>query len=166
MSSQMTASPPLQNRSARLSRQSTRRAFVGAWVACCLGLLLLGVLEVTGPVWFVLLALALIVDIALFVATHRVTDRPTAALDERQQAVRDRAYRSAYLLVFYALSLVVAAAMLLFFTGNEPAAATLSHPASHPALLSGLGIVTLQLLSLLPTALVAWTEGDEPSDLD
>jgi len=98
--------------------------------------------------------------------THRVADRPTSTLDERQQAVRNRAYRGAYLIVFYRITLAVGGSMLLFFTGHELAARWLSHPASHPALLSGLGAATLQLVSLLPTALVAWSERDEPGEYE
>jgi cytochrome bd-type quinol oxidase subunit 2 len=124
------------------------------------------VFEVKGPIWFVLFAFTFASDATLFIATHRVADRPTSTLDERQQAVRNRAYRTAYLLVFNTIVLVVGGAMLLFFTGHEIASRWVSHPASHPAVLSGIGVATLQLASLLPTAIIAWTERDEPGDFD
>jgi hypothetical protein len=150
----------------RFSRQASRRLLVWAWALCCVGFLALGVFEIKGLIWFVLFAFALASDGALFISTHRVADRPTSTLDERQQTVRNRAYRSAYLLVFYGIVLVVGGAMLLYFTGNEVASQWLSHPARHPALISGFGAATLQLVSLLPTAIIAWTERDEPEEFD
>jgi hypothetical protein len=139
---------------------------VWAWALCCAGFVALGAFEVKGPIWFVLFAFAFAADSALFIATHRVADRPTSTLDERQQVVRNRAYRAAYLFVFYAIVLVVGGAMLLFFSGHEIASRWLSHPANHPAAVSGFGVATLQLVSLLPTAIIAWTERDEPEESD
>jgi hypothetical protein len=150
---------------ATLSRRAPRRALVGAWALCCLAFLALAVVEVKGPVWFAVFALTFVVDALLFMTTRRVTDRPTSSLDEREQAVRNRAYRAAYLIVFYGIMLAVGGAMLLYFTGNEVARQWLSHPAAHPAVISGFGVATLQLASLLPTALLAWNEGDEPAEL-
>jgi len=152
--------PPL------LSSRSGRRALAAAWALCCLAFLVLGSLEIKGVLWFVLFAVTLLADGLLFAATHRVADRPTSTLDERERAIRNRAYHAAYLLVFYGLLVVVGGAMLLFFTGNEIATRWFSHPTDHPAALTGFGVATLQLVALLPTALVAWMEGDEPDDLD
>jgi hypothetical protein len=166
MSSNTATHPDIPSRSAVLSRRTTRRGLVGAWALCCLGFLALAVFEVKGAVWFILFALAFASDILLYLSTHRVTDRPTSALDEREQTVRNRAYRSAYLLLFYAIILAVGGAMLLLYTGNLLLPQWLSHPAAHPVLLTGFGVATLQLVSLLPTALVAWTERDEPVEFD
>jgi hypothetical protein len=166
MSSKSVARPTTRSWSSRLAQRTTRRTLVWAWALCCAGFLAFGVFEIKGPIWFILFALTFAADGALFIATRRVTDRPTSTLDERQQAVRNRAYRTAYLLVFYALSLIVGGAMLLFFTGNEVGPNWPAHPASHPALISGFGVAALQLVSLLPTATIAWMEQDEPEDFD
>lgn len=151
---------------ATFARRTPRRGLVVAWALCCLAFLALGALEIKGVVWFLLFALALAADIARFSATRLVTDPPTVALDERQQAVRNRVYRGAYLLVFYGMVLAVGGAMLLLYTGNEVASHWFSHPASHPVMLAGFGVATLQLVSLLPTAILAGTEQDGPGDLD
>jgi hypothetical protein len=135
---------------------------VWAWALCCAGFVIFGSLEIEGPIWFVLFALTFATDVLLFSSTHRIADRPTSSLDEREQAVRNRAYRTAYLVVFYGLVVVIGGAMLLFFSGAEIASRWFSHPASHPAVLSGFGVAALQLVSLLPSAIIAWTERDEP----
>jgi len=153
-------------RPSTLTRRSTRRGLVVAWALCYVALLALGLAEAKGVIWFIIIALALAVDGLLFVATRRVTHRPTSALDERERAVRNRAYRAAYLAVFYGMLLVVGGAMLLFYTGHAIGWGPLTHPASHPAVLTGFGIATLQFVSLLPTAIVAWAERDEPGEMD
>jgi hypothetical protein len=151
---------------ARLGGQAPRRALVCAWALCCAALVVLGALEIKGAVWFILLALTLGADVLLFVATHRVADRPTSMLDEREQALRNRAYRTAYLVVFYGLLLAVGGALVLFYAGAEIASPWVSHPASHPTVLTGFGIAVLQLVSLLPTAIIAWSERDAPDDFE
>ncbi len=99
-------------------------------------------------------------------ATHRVADRPTSTLDERQQAVRNRAYRSAYLILFALVTVVVGGAILAFTTGNLVASQWLAHPDRHPTVLTGFGVIVLQLASLLPTAIIAWNETDTPNEAD
>jgi predicted membrane protein len=152
--------------SARLGRRSIRRELVGVWAFCCLAFVALGAFEIKGVVWFVLFALTFAADALLFASTRRVTDRPSSTLDEREETLRNRAYRSAYLFVFYGLLLVVGGAMALFFTGNELAARWIAHPAAQPAVLTGFGVATLQLVALLPAAIVAWTERDDPAEFD
>lgn len=166
MNSNTVAHPDSPSQPAILSRRVTRRRLVLGWAICCLALLTLGIFEVKGVIWFLLIALTVTVDTLLYLATRRVTDRPTSSLDERERTVRNRAYRTSYLAVFYGITVVVAGAMLLFYTGQELASRWLAHPASHPAFLSGLGIATLQLVALLPTAIVAWSELDEPGEID
>lgn len=166
MSTKTVTHPDATSWSARLARQATRRALVWAWALCCLAFLALGMFEIKGVVWFILIALTVAADFTLYLATHRVTDRPTSALDEREQVVRNRAYRSAYLVVFYGIVVVVGGALLLLFTGQEIASPWFSHPARHYVVLTGFGIAALQLVSLLPTAIVAWTERDEPGERD
>jgi len=166
MNTHTVARPVPRSWRSRLAQQAPRRALVWAWALCCVAFLALGALEIKGAIWFVLFALTFAADALLFVATRRVADRPTSSLDERQQAVRNRAYRAAYLFVFYGLTLAVGGAMVLFFTGTEVASRWVSHPAGHPAVITGFGVATLQLVSLLPTAIVAWTERDEPEEFD
>lgn len=150
----------------RLSERTPRRVLVGIWALCCVGFLAFGVFEVKGAVWFALFAVAFAADITLFVATQRVADRPTSNLDERERAIRNDAYRSSYLLVFFGILVAVGGAIVLFTTGNQLAPQILAHPASHPAFLIGFGVAALQLVSLLPTSLIAWTEGDLPIGFD
>lgn len=166
MNTKMIVHPGSRSLSARLSRRTSRRKIVGGWVLCCVGFLALASFEVKGIVWFALIALTLAVDAALYVATHRITDRPTASLDEREQTVRNQAYRSAYLLVFYGIILAVGGAMLLLYSGNLLMPRWLAHPAAHPEVLTGFGVATLQIVSLLPTALIAWSEQDAPTEFD
>lgn len=152
--------------SAQLARQSTRRTLVAVWAFCCLAFLALGIADIKGVIWFVLIAITVAADVILFIATHRVTDLPTSALDEREQALRNRAYRSAYLAIFYAIAVVVGGALLLLLTGHEIGPQWLAHPAANVVPLTGFSLATLQVVSLLPTAIVAWTERDEPRDIE
>lgn len=152
--------------SAHFSQRTSRRALVWAWLLSCAGFLLLAVMEVKGILWFVLFAYAFAADLALFMATHRVADRPTRTLDERQQAIRNRAYRSAYLILFALVTVAVGGAILAFTTGTQVASQWLAHPEQHPAVLTGFGVIVLQLASLLPTSIIAWNETDTPSEVD
>lgn len=78
-------------------------------------------------------------------------------LDERQRAVRDRAFRIAYLIV----SVVFLAAALLY--SRLALRATAGGPvAYHDLLPLGIGAVLITLT--LPLAVVAWTEPDPPED--
>ena len=80
--------------------------------------------------------------------------------------MRNRAYHAAYTSVTNVMIVVIGGAMLLFLTGLEVGPKWLSHPTGHAAAITGFGLATLQLFSLLPTSIVAWTEGDEPGDSD
>jgi hypothetical protein len=149
----------------QFTQQAPRRALVVAWALCCIAFLVLAAIELTGPIWFVLIAATLAVNVLLFLATHRVADLPTSALDERQRAVRDRSFRVAYRVVA-GLILVTIGGGIILFTSGVGAPTWLSYPGQHSAVVMGLGLACLQLVSLLPTALIAWTERDEPAEID
>lgn len=152
--------------SAHFSQRASRRALVWAWLLSCAGFLALAVMEIKGVFWFALFAYAFAADLALFMATHRVADRPTSTLDERQQVVRNRAYRTAYLVLFALVTVAVGGALLAFTTGTTVASQWLAHPDRHPTVLTGFGVIVLQLASLLPTAIIAWNEPNTPTEID
>lgn len=79
----------------------------------------------------------------------------TAVLDERQRAVRDSAYRTAYRLVASAIAALFIA--LVFLNGDALLA-------RFPAAASGLLLYLFAVASTLPTAVIAWTEPDSPDD--
>ena len=157
--------PPSSFWRVQLSRQSRRRALVLVWALCCAAVITLALLGVTGIVWFALFAVLLGTDVVLFLATHRVADFSTPKLDERQQALRNRAYRTAYLLIAGG-SIVAVGTSVLLATGTSVGVDWLAHSGQHVAVLTSMGVVVLQLLCLLPTALVAWTEPDEPGEVE
>ena len=87
-------------------------------------------------------------------ATRGVLQHDPGDLDERQRAVRDRAYRRAYRVVQVALVAFLAVAW-----AAGPRLVSLS--ASHwLVVLTGLAWATL----VLPTVVVAWTEPVDPDD--
>jgi hypothetical protein len=165
MTSHRPAQPPVPTASGRIATKTARRALALAWVAYCAGFLALAAFEFTGPIWFVLIALTLVVDTLLFLTTHRIADFSPPRLDERQRAVRDHAYRAAYLVVGSTLLLVLGGGVVLFTSGSS-APEWLSHPGSHAATLLGLAMTCIQIVCLLPTILIAWSERDEPPDLE
>ena len=78
-------------------------------------------------------------------------------MDERQQAVRDRAYYSAY----RGLSLVVLGGILYLARGQFRRSQPVELARSEVLLLAG-GL--LLLIVTLPSAIMAWTEQDPPED--
>jgi hypothetical protein len=160
-----TLTPPTTVvRRAPFARRSQRRALVLVWALCCLGALALALWAVTGIIWFVLFAVLVVTDLMLVTATHRVADFATRGLDEREQAVRDRAFRTAYLLLAGTSVAALSVSLLLLLTGTTVETAWVAHARQQVALLSSMGLVVLQLLCLLPTALVAWSAPDDPGE--
>ena len=113
-------------------------------------LLVLAGLLVSWPVWVLSqLGLWFLLD----QATVGVLRLHPDELDERQQAVRDRAYRRAFRVV----QLVLAAFLVAAWAGPRPV--TLSGY-RWPVVLTGLAWAAL----VLPTLVVAWTEPVDPDD--
>jgi hypothetical protein len=109
----------------------------------------------------ILLTLLLVgIDVALGVVTGWLAFRPTDDLDERQAALRDHAYRLAFRLVGVGVLLMVVLVFAGFFAPNP-------ETSSQPSLPEGLAarqlVALLELLVIVPTAVIAWLDpiGDE-----
>jgi hypothetical protein len=114
-------------------------------------LLVVASLLVSWPIWVLSqLALWFLLD----QATVGVLRLDRGELDERQQVVRDRAYRRAYRVV----QVILAAFLVAAWAGPRPV--TLSGY-RWQAVLTGLAWAAL----VLPTVVVAWTEPVDPDDL-
>jgi len=107
-----------------------------------------------GLVLFVLLALA---DLALGRATRRIASADEDRIDERQEALRNRAHRIAYAILAISVGLVLLVAEV----------ATPEIRGSIGNALSGGGAVSfIQLLFFLPAMVIAWIEPDRIADED
>src|SRR5207302_5156223 len=107
-----------------LGRRAVRRALVAVVLADCAGL-------AAGTVWApalgsaVLLLIALVaLDVALGRATAKLATAPDQVVDERQEALRNRAHRLAY-------------GMLAVAAGGTLAVADVATPQSRAWLVSG-----------------------------
>ena len=113
-------------------------------------LLVLASLLVSWPIWVLSqLGLWFLLD----QATVGVLRLDPGQLDERQQVVRDRAYRRAYRVV----QIVVACFLVAAWAGPRPVTFT---GYRWQVVLTGLAWATL----VLPTMVVAWTEPVDPDD--
>lgn len=135
-----------------LARRAVRRALVvGISLACLLTLAQTGPESPGGA--FLMPALFVLGFLALGRATQRVTSAPDSQVDERQEALRNRAYRLAY----WILALTTAASVLTsYMLGGSPRAWLLN------ALHSGPLSVFFILLFFLPAMVLAWLEPDGP----
>lgn len=88
---------------------------------------------------------------SLNMATRGTTDLRDEHLDERQRAIRGRAYRTAYRLVVLAASIGYAALVVATATRSLPV---------DPFRWVALGYVAAMALWLLPVLVVAWVEED------
>ena len=143
-----------------------RRRAVTAIYAGLLGWILWGWWNTSGsrPAWLasrIFLAITLHFAGWFVLTSHRtgiwrITNDPDGAIDERQRAVRDRAYRSSYLVLS---GLLIAA----FGYGIVAVDWGLPRPRTHGAL--GLVVWTVVVLvTLLPTTVLAWSEPDPAAD--
>jgi hypothetical protein len=127
-----------------LGRRAVRRGLVIALIADCAALV------ASGPGTFpFVLALLVLLNVALGWATLRVASAPDAAVDERQEALRNRAHRIAY----WTFAVLV---------GGTIVVAQVASPSSR-AWVSGTGgavIAFFELLFVLPAMVVAWLEPD------
>lgn len=154
----VTHSPARLSWRARLLMRTGRRSLVAGMVAVCAALVLLGILRVQGPLWVVLIALLVAEDSLLLYVTRNVAELPERALDERQELIRNRAYRRAYRIVIHALIWPAALIVLLASFGDPHG--WLHALWSNTALVIALGTCGTQLLAFLPTMMLAWTEPD------
>jgi hypothetical protein len=156
----MTAQPDVLQVTAR--HWSTSRIGVllvaGGWLL--LASSLPASLHQTGIV-IVLVLIAL--DLALGVSTDWLALRPTSRLDERQAALRDRAYRVAFRLVAVGVLLMV----VFTIVGAIAAANNLQNLNAVPDAISPRHLVAfLELLLVAPTLVIAWLQdGESGSEL-
>ncbi|MBV8194590.1 MAG: hypothetical protein JOY80_03595 [Candidatus Dormibacteraeota bacterium] len=135
-----------------LGRRLVRRALVMAIVAVCVGLLTLGPPTLGGSGGFLLFFFMLVVlNVALGRATQRVSTASEWTVDERQEALRNRAHRIAYVLLGLLAALVFAADLV-----TAQSRAWLSD-----TLRGGGWIVFLQIIFVLPAMVVAFLEPDQ-----
>ncbi|HEV3096371.1 MAG TPA: hypothetical protein VG104_04420 [Candidatus Dormibacteraeota bacterium] len=142
----------------RSRRWSTTRIGVVLLAACWLLLAssLPASLHGTGIV-IVLALLAL--DLALGVTTDWLAFLPTSRLDERQAALRDRAYRVAFRLVAVGVLLMV----VFTIVGAIAAGDNLQNVNAVPDAISPRHLMAfLELLLVAPTAVIAWLQDGEP----
>jgi hypothetical protein len=136
-----------------LGRRIVRRALVLLIALICLDFALgPQLLSGAGAVLFLLLVLC---DVALGRATSRITSAPEEALDERQEALRNRAFRISYA----TFVLVVGGGVFSAYTFSLDSRAFLASRIGGGAIL-----VFLQLLFFLPAMTVAWLAPDRLRD--
>jgi hypothetical protein len=107
-----------------------------------------------GLVLFVLLALG---DLALGRATRRIASADEDRIDERQEALRNRAHRIAYAILAISMTLV----LLVAETADQGIRLGIAG-----ALNGGLVVSFIQLLFFLPAMIIAWIEPDRIADDD
>lgn len=137
-----------------LGRQAVRRALVVGLLVVCACLVAIGALpaDVASGSFVFLLVLLVLLNVALGQATLRMASAPETAVDERQEALRNRAHTIAY-------------ALLAVVVGGSVAVAWLAGPVTRSWITSaltggGAGLALLELLFVLPGMVVAWLEPD------
>lgn len=142
----------------RLMSRTGRRRLVLGLVAVCTALMFLGLLRVKGPEWVVIIGLLVAEDGLLLYVTRQVAELPQGVVDERQEAVRNRAYRLAYRIVMHALIWPTGLIIVLISFGDPHG--WLAAIGKNTPLVIALGVSGTQLLAFLPTMMLAWTEPD------
>lgn len=94
----------------------------------------------------------------LRMSTRTVADLPDRFLDERQRALRNRAYRYAYLVLGWIVAGLATVGLIGFVVVSENDAATLTTTWDQAL---GLVLSVTLLISLLPSTVVAWLDSGE-----
>ncbi len=164
----MNAESMLQSRhevpSPLLGRQRVRRGLTLALGLICVllaegpavGALIGADWETVAGILAVLLMLGL--NAVLRSATRRLAVAEDSALDERQERIRNYAYRLSHRVLVVAFGIPL---WLLFFHAPSSGNPSWLQDAESNA---GLIVVYLELLFFLPTAAIAWIEPDTPED--
>jgi hypothetical protein len=97
-------------------------------------------------------------DVALLYVTSNVAELSEQAVDERQESIRNHAYRRAYRIVMHALIWPIGLVVVLAAFGDP--FGWLAALWANTALVIALGTAAAQLLGFLPTMILAWTEPD------
>ena len=136
-----------------LGRRSVRRGLVTLIALVC-ALFAVSPGQLSG--WAVLLTLFLVFcDLLLGRATRRIAAAPDEAVDERQEALRNRAHRLAYAI----LAILAGGTVVVTEVASVPSRAWLAG-----VMQSGAILAFLQLLLFLPAMVIAWLEPDRVAD--
>jgi hypothetical protein len=96
-------------------------------------------------------------------STRTVADLPDRFLDERQRALRNRAYRYAYLILGWIVAGLATVGLIAFVIVSDDDTATVTTTWSQAL---GLVLSVTLLISLLPSMVVAWLDrGEESADV-
>jgi hypothetical protein len=99
----------------------------------------------------------------LRMSTRTVADLPDRFLDERQRALRNRAYRYAYLILGWIVAGLATVGLIAFVIVPDDDTATVTTTWSQAL---GLVLSVTLLISLLPSMVVAWLDrGEESADV-
>jgi hypothetical protein len=96
----------------------------------------------------------------LRISTRTVAELPERFLDERQRAMRNRAYFGAYLILGYTVSALLTIGLVAFVLVSENDTVTLTTTWDQAI---GLVMALTLLCSLLPSMVVAWIDSGEKS---
>lgn len=97
---------------------------------------------------------------ALRISTRTVAELPERFLDERQRALRNRAYFYAYLILGWVVTALATVGLVAFVLVSENDAVTLTTTWDQAL---GLVLFLTLLISLLPSMVVAWSDAGEQS---
>ena len=98
---------------------------------------------------------------ALRISVRTIADLPDRFLDERQRAIRNRAYFNAYLIYAWIIGGIATIGLVIFVLVSENDAVTLTTTWNQA--MGGVLFVTI-LASALPSMVVAWLEAGEVVD--
>jgi hypothetical protein len=141
-----------------LRRRSVRRALVALIAATCVGLMAspsyTGVRDPAPSDELALLLLLIVLNVSLGTATQRVATALDTTVDERQEAMRNRAHRIAYAI----FAVVVGGTVVVADVASQQTRSWLGSTAG-----GGGVIVFLELLFVLPAMVMAFLEPGYPA---
>ena len=144
-----------------LRTRSVRRTLVIISALLCIGIIP-GFAQ-GGAIAGVLVAIAAALSWwALRISVRTIADLPDRFLDERQRAIRNRAYVNAYLIYAWIIGGIATIGLVIFVLVSENDAVTLTTTWNQA--LGGVLFITI-LASALPSMVVAWQESGEDVDL-
>ena len=142
-----------------LRTRSNRRALVVVGALLCVGII--PAFALGGGIVGIAVTLAAWGAWGLLrLSTRTVADLPDRFLDERQRALRDRAYRYAYLILGWVVAAALTVGLIAFIIVSENDAATLTTTWDQAI---GVVLSVTLLISLLPSTVFAWCDAGEES---
>jgi hypothetical protein len=143
-----------------LRSRKVRRALVIMSALLCVGIIP-GFAQGGAIVGIVVTIAAALSWWALRISVHTVADLPDRFLDERQRAIRDRAYLDAYRIYASIIGGLATIGLVMFVFVSESEAVTLTTTWNQA--LGGV-LFILILASALPSMVVAWLDAGEVTD--